>query len=111
MSGATWKEYLSDVFEGIESPDNINLDQLLATLRARGISGLKDVDSGLSKLEVEGKKQDVVRLLWDLAHLEGKTAAEQREVYAKLARHYDKLFEWEDVESPGWFIIPGPFFP
>ena len=111
MSGATWREYLKDVFKGYDSPDQIDLHTLADDLRARGTSGLEEIDSRLTKLEEEGKKDILVTLLWDLAHLEDKKPEEQRKVYATLASHYDKLFNWDDVSSPGWFIIPGPFFP
>lgn len=111
MSGATWTEYLSDVFQGVDSAEQINLDQFVLDLRARGVSGLENIETSLAKLKNEEAKKEVIRLLFDLAHIDEKSPEEQRDLYARLARHYDKLFEWENVSAPGWFIIPGPFFP
>ena len=110
MSGTTWTEYLQDVFQGIDSPDQINLDQFVLDLRARGISGLDKIEDSLAKLENEGAKKEVITLLWNLAHIDEKTPDEQRELYAKLARHYDKLFEWEDVAGAGLVHYPGSLF-
>jgi hypothetical protein len=111
MSEQTWKEYLKDIFKDFDSSDQIDLAKLVDGLRAQGTSGLENIDSSLARPEFEATKKEIAALLWDLAHIEEKAPDKQREIYAKLAGHYDKLFEWEDVSSPGWFVIPGPFFP
>lgn len=110
MSSITWKDSLKTVFEDFGSAAEIEPTEFHALLRGKGIAVHEDIEEDFRALKLEEKKE-VIKFLWGLARLDELPPEERRALYARVARHYEILFEWEDVRAPGWIILPGPIPP
>ena len=111
MSGATWRESLKTVFKDINSAADVDPDGFVEMLRDNGIAVHDDIEKSFDALESAKEKKEIIRFLWDLAHLDELGAEGRRDLYDRVARHYELLFEWEEVGAPGWILLPGPLPP
>jgi hypothetical protein len=111
MSEATWKESLKTVFKDIDSAANVDPDGFVELLRNNGIAVHDDIEKSFDTLESVKEKREIVQFLWELAHLDELEPGKRHDLYDKVAKHYELLFEWEEVDAPGWILLPGPLPP
>lgn len=103
MTGITWREPLRRVFQPFSSPAEINPNQFLTLLGQNQVNVHQSIADRFNELK-DDEKKDVINFLWDLARLDDLPHEERLKLLARVADRYERVFESEEEESPGWFL-------